>query len=145
VVLAAESARFTMAYTRAGLSPDGGASWFLPRLVGLRLATEMLLTNRLMSAAEAKDAGIVTDVIADDELDGAAEALSARLAAGPTRAFGSVKRLLQASATTTLAEHLEAEAREIARNAALPDGREGVMAFIEKRQALFSAAGSLAQ
>jgi 2-(1,2-epoxy-1,2-dihydrophenyl)acetyl-CoA isomerase len=145
VVLAAESARFTMAYTRAGLSPDGGASWFLPRVVGLRLATEMLLTNRLMSAAEAKDAGIVTDVIADDELDGAAEALSARLAAGPTRAFGSVKRLLQASATTTLAEHLEAEAREIARNAALPDGREGVMAFIEKRQALFSAAGSLAQ
>jgi 2-(1,2-epoxy-1,2-dihydrophenyl)acetyl-CoA isomerase len=143
LVLAAESARFTMAYTGAGLSPDGGASWFLPRIVGLRLASEMLLTNRLLSAAEAKEAGIVTQVIADDELDAAAEALAARLAAGPTRAFGSVKRLLQASATTELAEQLAAEAREIARNAALPDGREGVMAFLEKRQPRFETTGSL--
>jgi 2-(1,2-epoxy-1,2-dihydrophenyl)acetyl-CoA isomerase len=144
LVLAAESARFTMAYTRAGLSPDGGSSWFLPRVVGFRLATEMLLTNRLLSAAEAKAAGIVTEVIPDDELDAAAVELAARLAAGPTAAFGSVKRLLQASATTTLAEQLDAEAREIARNAALPDGREGVMAFLEKRQAQFATARSVA-
>jgi 2-(1,2-epoxy-1,2-dihydrophenyl)acetyl-CoA isomerase len=144
LVLAAESAQFTIAYTGAGLSPDGGASWFLPRVVGLRFATEMLLTNRRLSAADAKDAGIVSQVIADHELDAAAEALAARLAAGPTRAFGSVKRLLQASATTGLAEQLEAEAREIARNAALPDGREGVMAFIEKRQPRFGTTASLA-
>lgn len=65
LVLAAESARFTMAYTGAGLSPDGGASWFLPRVVGLRLAAELLLTSRRLSAAEAKSAGIVTEVITD--------------------------------------------------------------------------------
>jgi 2-(1,2-epoxy-1,2-dihydrophenyl)acetyl-CoA isomerase len=139
LVLAAESARFTMAYTGAGLSPDGGGSWFLPRVVGLRLATEMLLTNRRLSAAEAKAAGIVTEVIADSELEPAAEELAKRIAAGPTAAFGSVKRLLQASATSTLAEQLEAEAAEIARNASLPDGREGVAAFLEKRRPRFGA------
>jgi 2-(1,2-epoxy-1,2-dihydrophenyl)acetyl-CoA isomerase len=144
LALAAESARFTMAYTGAGLSPDGGASWFLPRIVGLRLASEMLLTNRMLSAADAKEAGIVTQVTADDELEAAAEALAERLAAGPTRAFASVKRLLQASATAELAEQLAAEAREIARNAALPDGREGVIAFLEKRQPRFGTTASLA-
>jgi 2-(1,2-epoxy-1,2-dihydrophenyl)acetyl-CoA isomerase len=144
LVLAAESARFTMAYAGAGLSPDGGASWFLPRVVGLRLATEMLLTNRLLSAADAKDAGIVTQVIADHELDAAAEALASRLAAGPTRAFGSIKRLLQSSATSQLSDQLDAEAREIAQNAASADGREGVNAFLEKRKPRFGAAASLA-
>jgi 2-(1,2-epoxy-1,2-dihydrophenyl)acetyl-CoA isomerase len=138
LVLAAESARFTIAYTGAGLSPDGGASWFLPRVVGLRFATEMLLMNRLLSAAEARDAGIVTEVIADESLDAEAEALATRLAAGATRAFGSVKRLLQASATADLAEQLKAEAREIARNAASPDGREGISAFLAKRKPGFA-------
>jgi 2-(1,2-epoxy-1,2-dihydrophenyl)acetyl-CoA isomerase len=138
LVLAAESARFTMAYTGAGLSPDGGASWFLPRVVGLRFATEMLLTNRLLSAAEARDAGIVNEVIADESLDAEAEALARRLAAGATRAFGSVKRLLQASATAELADQLKAEAREIARNAASPDGREGISAFLAKRKPGFA-------
>jgi 2-(1,2-epoxy-1,2-dihydrophenyl)acetyl-CoA isomerase len=138
LVLAAESSRFTMAYTGAGLSPDGGSSWFLPRVVGLRVAAEMLLTNRRLSATEAEDAGIVTEMIPDQELDAAAETLADRLAAGPTRAFGSVKRLLRASATSTLAEQLEAEAAEIAHNAWLPDGREGVAAFRQKRQPRFA-------
>jgi 2-(1,2-epoxy-1,2-dihydrophenyl)acetyl-CoA isomerase len=144
LVLAAESARFTMAYTGAGLSPDGGASWFLPRVVGLRLATEMLLTSRRLSAAEAKAAGIVTEVIANSELDTAAQKLARRIAVGPTGAFGSVKRLLQVSATSTLAEQLDAEAAEIARNASGPDGREGVAAFLEKRRPCFGAASPLA-
>lgn len=139
LVLAAESARFTMAYTAAGLSPDGGGSWFLPRLVGLRLATEMLLTNRRLSATEAKANGIVTEVIADSELDAAAEKLARQIAAGPTAAFGSVKRLLQASGASSLAGQLEAEAVEIARNASLPNGREGVAAFLQKRRPRFGA------
>jgi 2-(1,2-epoxy-1,2-dihydrophenyl)acetyl-CoA isomerase len=137
LVLAAESSRFTMAYTAAGLSPDGGGSWFLPRVVGLRLATEMLLTNRRLSAAEAKAVGIVTEVVTDAELDSAATGLARRIAAGPTGAFGSVKRLLRASATSSLAEQLDAEAAEIARNASLPDGREGVAAFLAKRRPRF--------
>jgi 2-(1,2-epoxy-1,2-dihydrophenyl)acetyl-CoA isomerase len=143
LVLAAESARFTMAYTAAGLSPDGGGSWFLPRLVGLRLATEMLLTNRRLSATEAEAKGIVTEVIADSELDAAAEKLARQIAAGPAAAFGSVKRLLQASGTNSLSGQLEAEAVEIARNASLPDGREGVAAFLQKRRPRFGAGDSL--
>jgi 2-(1,2-epoxy-1,2-dihydrophenyl)acetyl-CoA isomerase len=137
LVIAAESARFTMAYTAAGLSPDGGASWFLPRIVGLRLATEMLLTNRVLSAAEAAAAGIVTTVVPDDTLDAEVDALAARLRAGATGAYGSVKRLLQRSATASLREQLEAEARAIATNAASPDGREGVAAFLAGRPPVF--------
>jgi 2-(1,2-epoxy-1,2-dihydrophenyl)acetyl-CoA isomerase len=132
-----------MAYTAAGLSPDGGGSWFLPRLVGLRLATEMLLTNRRLSATEAEAKGIVTEVIADSELDAAAEKLARQIAAGPAAAFGSVKRLLQASGTNSLSGQLEAEAVEIARNASLPDGREGVAAFLQKRRPRFGAGDSL--
>jgi 2-(1,2-epoxy-1,2-dihydrophenyl)acetyl-CoA isomerase len=142
LVLAGESARFTMAYTAAGLSPDGGASWFLPRIVGLRLATEMLLTNRVLSATEAEAAGIVTTVVPDDALDAEVEALADRLRAGATGALASVKRLLQASATAALGEQLEAEARAIAANAARPDGREGVAAFLARRPPAFDGASS---
>jgi 2-(1,2-epoxy-1,2-dihydrophenyl)acetyl-CoA isomerase len=140
IVLAAESARFTMAYTGAGLSPDGGSSWFLPRIVGWRLAAELILTNRVLSAAEAATAGIVTTVVADGALDSEVAATSARLAAGPTRAFGSVKRLLRASATASLQQQLDAEAQEIARNAAAADGREGVAAFLARRRPEFQTA-----
>jgi len=118
------------------------AAWFLTRVAGLRLATEMLLTNRRLSAAEAKAAGIVTEVIAESELAAAANKLARRIAAGPPGAFGSVKRLLRASATNTLGEQLEAEAAEIARNASLPDGREGVAAFLEKRRPRFGPESS---
>jgi 2-(1,2-epoxy-1,2-dihydrophenyl)acetyl-CoA isomerase len=140
IVLAAESARFTMAYTAAGLSVDGGSSWFLPRLVGWRIATELILTNRVLSAAEAAAAGIVTTVVADEALPSELEVMAARLATGPTRAFGSVKRLLQSSATASLQEQLDAEAREIAANAARVDGREGVSAFLARRAPVFGNA-----
>jgi 2-(1,2-epoxy-1,2-dihydrophenyl)acetyl-CoA isomerase len=140
IVLAAESARFTMAYTAAGLSPDGGSSWFLPRIVGWRLATELILTNRVLSAAEAATAGLVTTVVGDDALASEVGAVAARLASGPTRAFGSVKRLLRASATASLPEQLAAEGREIAANAARQDGREGVSAFLARRPPVFASA-----
>src|SRR4051812_10486725 len=70
IVLAAESAKFTLAYTRAGLSPDGGSTYFLPRIIGLRRALELALTNRVLTAREAQDWGIVTRVVADAELQG---------------------------------------------------------------------------
>jgi 2-(1,2-epoxy-1,2-dihydrophenyl)acetyl-CoA isomerase len=140
LVLAAESARFTMAYTGAGLSPDGGSSWFLPRIVGWRIATELLLTNRVLSAAEAAAAGLVTSVVPDNALGDEVDAAAGRLGAGPTRAFGSVKRLLRASATASLQEQLDAEGREVAANAAGRDGREGVSAFLARRAPAFESA-----
>src|SRR5436190_6148952 len=82
IVLAAESAKFTLAYTRAGLSPDGGSTYFLPRLIGLRRSLELALTNRVLTAQEALDWGIVTKVVADAELQTEAQALASQLAGG---------------------------------------------------------------
>jgi 2-(1,2-epoxy-1,2-dihydrophenyl)acetyl-CoA isomerase len=140
IVLAANTARFTMAYTAAGLSPDGGSSWFLPRAVGWRLATELILTNRVLSAAEAAAAGLVTTVVEDEALESEVEAMAARLAAGPAHALASAKRLLRSSSTASLQEQLDAEAREIAVNAAHADGREGVSAFLARRDPAFESA-----
>jgi 2-(1,2-epoxy-1,2-dihydrophenyl)acetyl-CoA isomerase len=137
IVLAAESARFTMAYTAIGFPPDGGSSWTLPRLVGLRRATELLLLNERLDAARAHELGLVTRVVADDALDAEAEALARRLADGPATAHGAVKRLLRESATRGFAEQMSEEARTISALAAAPDGREGVAAFLEKRAPRF--------
>jgi 2-(1,2-epoxy-1,2-dihydrophenyl)acetyl-CoA isomerase len=137
IVLAAESARFTMAYTAIGFSPDGGSSWTLPRLVGVRRAAELMLLNEPLPAAAARDLGLVTRVVPDDALEAEAAALARRLADGPTRAYGAVKRLLRESATRGFADQMDEEARTIAALAAAPDGREGVAAFLEKRKPAF--------
>ena len=84
IVLAAESASFTLAYTRAGLCPDGSSSYFLPRLVGLRKAQELMLLNPVLSAADARELGLVTRVVADDNLSAEAEAMAQKIAAGIT-------------------------------------------------------------
>jgi 2-(1,2-epoxy-1,2-dihydrophenyl)acetyl-CoA isomerase len=138
LVLAAEAAKFTMAYTAAGLSPDGSSSYFLPRLVGLRRAQELMITNRRLSAAEALDWGIVTQVVSDDELADAARSLTARLAAGPTGAYGMVKSLLIDTYDNSLESQMELEGRGIADMAAGADGSEGIQAFIEKRKPVFT-------
>ncbi|MCU1344241.1 MAG: enoyl-CoA hydratase, partial [Acidimicrobiia bacterium] len=84
LVVAARSAKFVLAYSRVGLSPDGGASWALPRLVGLRRALELALLNRMLSADEALEWGLITMVVDDDALENEALALAQQLAAGPT-------------------------------------------------------------
>jgi 2-(1,2-epoxy-1,2-dihydrophenyl)acetyl-CoA isomerase len=109
--------------------------------VGWRRATELILSNRVLSAAEAAEAGLITEVVADDALSVELQAMAVRLAAGPARAFGSVKRLLQASSTASLLEQLDAEACEIAANAASADGREGVSAFLARRAPEFRSGG----
>ena len=139
IVLAAESARFTMAYTAIGFSPDGGSSWTLPRLVGPRRGAELMLLNERLDAVAARELGLVTRVVPDDALDAEAAALARRLADGPTRAHGAVKRLLRQSATHGFAEQMAEEARTIAALADGPDGREGVAAFLEKRSPRFRA------
>jgi 2-(1,2-epoxy-1,2-dihydrophenyl)acetyl-CoA isomerase len=137
LVLAGASARFTLAYTRVGLTPDGSTTFFLPRLLGARRALELMLTNRTLSAAEALDWGLVNEVVADDQLGERAAALARSLADGPTAAFAGVKRLLQTSPQESLEAQLEHESRAISDAARSADAREGMNAFFEKRPAKF--------
>ncbi|MEU1425627.1 enoyl-CoA hydratase-related protein [Nocardia sp. NPDC005746] len=133
LVVAAESAAFTMAYTKIGLSPDGGASYYLPRLIGLRKTQELMLTNRTLRAAEALEWGLLHRVVADDELAGAVEALAQEFAAGPKASNAAVKKLLLVSGQHNLEEQLNTEAAFITRNAESADGQEGIAAFTGKR------------
>ncbi len=137
LVLAAESAKFTMAYTNAGLTPDGSSTYFLPRLVGLRRAMDMALTNRVLTAREALDWGLVSRVTADDELVGAAESLACKLAKGATWAFGAAKGLLHRGMHESLETQMEMETRAIADAVRTVDGRAGIGAFLEKRRPSF--------
>ena len=138
IALAGASAHFTMAYGGIGLSPDGGASWLLPRLIGLRRAQEMALTNRRVSATEAADIGLVTRVVADEDLAAEAEKLVAMLASGPTYALGRTRRLLLEGMDNSFERHLEAELQSIADCARSVHGQEGIRAFVEKRRPDFT-------
>lgn len=138
LVIAAEKTKFTLAYTAAGLSPDGGATWYLPRVIGHRRTAELAITNRALTAAEALEWGLVTQVVAGDELLPTAQQLAERIASGPTAAFGTVKRLLNASSNATLTQQLADEADGIVANSASADGREGVAAFLQKRRPNFA-------
>lgn len=133
VVLAARSAHFTLAYTGIGLTPDGGSTWLLPRLVGLRRAQELVLSNRRVGAAEAADIGLITRAVDDDALNAEADMLAAQLAKSATAALGGARNLLIRSFDTSLETHLEAEARSIA-TASRHEGREGIDAFVSKRK-----------
>ena len=137
LVLAADSASFTMAYTRAGLSPDGSSSYYLPRLVGVRRTQELMLTNRTLSAAEAADWGLVTAVVPVAELAAKTEELAVQLAAAARGSSAAVKRLMLASFGSGLEEQMELEGRLIAACADSADGREGIEAFLTKRAPVF--------
>ncbi len=137
IVLAAQSSSFTMAYTRAGLCPDGSSSYFLPRLVGLRKAQELMLANPTLSADEAAGIGLVTRVVPDDELRADAEAAAAQIAAGARLSTAYVKKLLLASAGNDLEAQMALEGQLIEACVTSPDGREGIAAFFEKRKPEF--------
>jgi len=138
LTLAAESASFTMAYTKAGLSPDGGASYVLPRLIGLRRTQELMITNRVIKAPQALDWGLVTTVVPDAELPDALAKLAAEVAAGARGSNSAVKQLLLGTFGTDYETQLEREARFIGANANSADGKEGVAAFLGKRAAEFA-------
>lgn len=138
LVLAAQGSSFMLAYTAIGLSPDGAATYHLPRIVGLRRAQEMLLLNRRLTADEALQWGLVTKVVADDALMPEAMALAKKLAAGPTRAFGTVKRLLDASDKNSAEQQMALEAENLAALSASADGQEGIRSFLEKRKPVFT-------
>ena len=136
-VLAAESARFTMAYTKAGLSPNASSTYYLTRAVGVRRAKELMLTNRILNAAEALEWGMINQVCADNKLMETTETLTESFAAGPTMAFGAVKKLLLESATESLETQMEKEAQAIVKMARGDDAKEGIAAFLEKRKPTF--------
>lgn len=137
LVLAAETARFTLAYSKIGLTPDGGATFTLTRLVGLKRTLELALTNRLLSAKEACDWGIVTKVVPDKDLITNAKALAGQLAQGPTKAFGATKRLLQSGLVEAFESQMKKESRCISEMGRTADACEGISAFLGKRSAKF--------
>ena len=139
LIVAAEGTQFNMAYSRIGTSPDGGASWFLPRLVGYQKAMEMLLLADTLDVAEMQAMGVIHRVVAAAELEAATLKLAQRLAAGPARAYAETKGLLNSELNQILSEQLDAEAQAFSRCAAHADFAEGVTAFVEKRKAVFGS------
>ncbi|HEY1971943.1 MAG TPA: enoyl-CoA hydratase-related protein [Pseudonocardia sp.] len=133
LVLAAENLRIATGFVHLALSGDGGSSWHLPRLVGLRRAQELILGGRVLDAQEALDWGLVTRVLPAAELEAEALAQARAWATGPTYAFGRMKRLLLESSVHSYPEQLAAERRAIVACAATGDAREGIAAFTERR------------
>lgn len=138
MIIAAESATFVAAYTAAGLCPDAGMSHFLPRMIGLARAKEMMLTNRRLKAPEALAWGLINKYVPDADLMKEVELTAKSLANGPSRSFGMVKQLLIDCYSETLETKMELEARGIAMMTKTSDGKEGISAFIQKRKPQFS-------
>ena len=140
LVLAGASARFTLAYTKIGLSPDGGSS-LLTASLGLHRALHLALLNPVLTAQEAQAAGLVAEVHPDDQLDRAVDRVVGQLLAGSRTAQVAAKRLLREVALPWAEGALRRETLSIRACAASPDGREGVDAFVGKRPPVFPSAG----
>lgn len=137
IALAEPSASFSLAYTGIGLTPDGGTTWLLPRLIGLRRAQELCLTNRKVRAEEAASLGLVTRVVEPGTLAVEAGKVAGDLARGATGALGATRKMLVESISNTLDSQLQLESRVISNQSRNPEGREGVTAFLEKRAPRF--------
>ena len=134
LVIAARSASFVQSFSRLGLVPDSGGTWFLPRLVGRARAMGLALLGEKLSAEQAQDWGLIWKVVDDADLMDEANSLAQALAAGPTRGYGLLKKAFNASAGNSLDAQLELE-RDLQREAGLSqDYREGVAAFMQKRK-----------
>ena len=133
LVVASESARFSQIFAKRGLSIDFGASWLLPRLIGLHKAKELAFFADILSAAEAESFGLVNRVVPDDELDAFVDDWAARLAEGPTLALSMTKTMLNNSSAVSMEQALEDEARAQAANFGTRDTREALTAFVERR------------
>jgi 2-(1,2-epoxy-1,2-dihydrophenyl)acetyl-CoA isomerase len=138
-VISAKSSKFVMAYTNAGLSPDGSSTYFLPRRIGDRRARELMLTNRVLSADEALDWGLINKIVDGKDLAAMTKELANKFANGPTLAYGKVKSLLNASFDNGLETQMELETRAISDMARSSDGREGIQAFLNKRKPDFTS------
>lgn len=137
LAIAADTARFNLAYANLGTSCDVSGSWNLPRLVGLRNAMQIALLSETFDAAEALRLGLVNRVVPADQLHEETMALARRLAAGPTQAYGRMKRLMRQSFETALATQLDAERENFKASTQTDDFKAGISAFFAKRPALF--------
>lgn len=138
LVVASTTARFSEIFSRRGLSLDFGGSWVLPRRVGLHVAKEIAFFGDILSAAEAKEFGLVNRVVADDELDAFVDAWAARLVASPPIALAQTKRLLNNSSNATMEQALDDEGSSQTVNFATKDTVEAILAFAEKRNPTFT-------
>jgi len=137
LVLAAESAQFNQAFIKIGLTPDCGGTFILPRLVGWKRATELLMTGEMVDARRAAAMGMINDVVADEELMPEALQLAGRLASAPTASLARIKDLLEKSATNDYNAQLDLEHKAQIQSGQTKDFSEGVAAFIEKRPPRF--------
>lgn len=137
VVIAASSASFVQAFSKIGLIPDSGGTFFLPRLVGFGKASALMMLGDKISASEAEKMGMIYKVVDSDKLQEEAFAIAKLLAGMPTKGIGLTKRLLNQSLSNTLENHLDAEGTEQANAASTYDFNEGVKAFLEKRKPVF--------
>jgi 2-(1,2-epoxy-1,2-dihydrophenyl)acetyl-CoA isomerase len=133
LLIAAVSAKFILAFTRRGLSPDSTTTYFLPRRIGIGRSLELAYLNRTLSAREALDWGIANRIVPDASLAEEAQVTAAELAKGPTRAFAAAKRLMHSGFVETLETQIENEIRSIFEMAATEDTKEAIRAFNEKR------------
>jgi 2-(1,2-epoxy-1,2-dihydrophenyl)acetyl-CoA isomerase len=136
-VYASDDAYFASAYLTIGVTPDGGGTYWLPRIAGARAAAEILLLGERFDAQRAKAWGIVNDVVPAANLDATLDAVARRIAAGPRDATQRLKRLLRESSQRTLAGQLDAEADSFRRCTGSDDFVEGIRAFLDKRPPRF--------
>jgi len=137
-VIAADTALLWEPFAKRGMTPDSGASWLLPRVVGPLRARQLLMLGRRLSGTEALDWGIAHECVPDAEVPGRARELAASLAAGPTVALGLTKWLIGTGYERGLREHLGHEATSLELSSRSPDFREGLTAFVEKRDPKFT-------
>lgn len=137
-VIAGQSAQFGAAYPQIGYSCDAGASFGLASRMGIARARRFMLFNEMLDAEAARAAGLVDEVVADDQLAAETDRYAQRLCQGPTRAFGEIRRLINKALRQPLEAQLEDEAQALSRVAGSADAREGVTAFSEKRKARFT-------
>lgn len=137
IIFAAKSARFIEIFVRRGMIPDGGGTYFLPRAIGLARAKELFFSGDPVGADDALALGMINRVVADDELQAEAFAYAKKLASGPTRSIGMIKRLINRSFDSDLATQLDFEAAYQGLVTSTEDIREGWASFFEKREPRF--------
>jgi len=137
LIIAADNAMFTLAYSMIAASPDGSSTYFLPRLIGRHKALELIYLSDRFSSDKAAELGLINFVVPEADLAAETEKLAARLAAGPTLAYAKAKALVNRSLASGIADQLDAESQNIAASSLTEDFAEGVTAFVEKRKPTF--------